>query len=126
MKQVEFGAREGEVVSRTALLARIADELSRLRQTSLIVQEAASDLSFDQSLSSDRMRDLQRMDLITQVIDDLERVTRWMSDRLDDPSHPVPDLEKRIKLRDVSARLTGAVAAAQVKPPPDDGEVAFF
>lgn len=92
-----------------ALAARIANELATLAGLSFEVQSALSLCHFSNHTDPDAIRGLQGIDLITQALEDLERLMRAVSAELTaEVKIPVAPLFSDLKLHDLIGVLDPA------------------
>ncbi|MEM9710217.1 MAG: hypothetical protein AAF871_15680 [Pseudomonadota bacterium] len=96
----------GDVVSSKDLFERLAEELRALQWLVTELQETAGQVAEQSQLNAKNIRDLQKIDMLTQVLDDLGRLTTWISNNSETSNYSIDGIRSQIRLVDLSERLS--------------------
>ena len=114
-----------EAVAHAEFLRRMVQELSALRWIALDIQDTTGELAGAQRPSPEMIRKLQKIDILTQVLDDLANVTHWASEQDHSVPHAATDLAARLRLVDLVDRLAHGKPSDHTKADLS-GDVAIF
>ena len=98
---------DGREMLLTDVLGQMSQELEYLSLVAEDVQDLTAALTAQGSLTADETRRLQQLDLLTQTLGDLTKVTRHLTEKVQDGVIDRHDLGLSIILADLRARLTG-------------------
>lgn len=120
----------GSALALDALAARIAEEIDGLAQLSGEVQIALSLCHFCEHTDPDAIRGLQRIDLITQALEDLGRLLGTLSREIpQDLQIDARILASQLRLQGLAHALAlpgSRAVPARIDSPREDGEVQWF
>lgn len=112
-------------IAQDDLLRGVANELANLREVAILVQEATCHISEAKTLNTTNMRQLQKLDYVTQAIDDLERVVRYVSDCAKTTEFDNQSISTLIRLGSVRESLL-FTSTQEGEVITSDGEVSLF
>ncbi|MEL7026390.1 MAG: hypothetical protein AAGO57_04040 [Pseudomonadota bacterium] len=114
---------DAALVDRNVLFARIASELAALHMMALDIQNTAGALADGHAPTAQKVTNLQKIDVLTQMIADLSEVAQRLSRHREEAPLSVGDLMSDVRLGDLAKRLSWGGSAS---PGADDGDVTLF
>ena len=95
------------IIDHHILLDRIANEITVMHSCALDTQITLGELARSDDIAAVTSMKLQKLDMMSQVLDDLTKLYRFIAMDRYDRNHNCHDLEDAINLTDLRRRLIG-------------------
>lgn len=125
MKETSIKASVNCSISHADLLRRLADEISLLGWMALDVQETSSLLASMVDPDATTIKKLQKIDVMTQMLEDLGCLLHWLATQDEFVTHNANYLTHQIRLTELVTRIVHGIPTEE-KDYFSSGDVALF